>query len=358
MVTIWAALDKDHRRLAVLGVPVHIYPHVGPGSGILLSELVEDRDAGHPLKQFVDITNDNVGISGLEIDQRSGRFFLPAFDVLLDVDWDASGVLTIDHWPFVPRILGIVLVAAGAADGHDLVVSARDADWFLLIRADLELLGGFWLLSGRFPRGARISAIITFVSILAYDVARMLGGYSARHVVGQIATCTWWVFSSDLLILAGLLRWRTGPAHAARIDSYPGRFAAASFIAAAIGVAIDRSQVGQFPIIAMVRANRSTSGLDYLVYLPDGYYRSLERWPLILTLDGRGEAGLDIGFVRRQGLPRRIEENGGLPFVTVAPLSSDWAWNVEALDALLDEVLKRYRVDLDRVFVTGNSIGG
>ena len=42
----------------------------------------------------------------------------------------------------------------------------------------------------------------------------------------------------------------------------------------------------------------------------------------------------------------------------VAPLSSDWAWNVEALDALLDEVLKRYRVDLDRVYVTGNSMGG
>jgi hypothetical protein len=232
------------------------------------------------------------------------------------------------HWSCVPRFLGIVLVAAGAADGHDLVVSVRDVDWLLLIRADLELLGGFWLFSGRFPRGARMSAIITFVSILAYDLARMLAGYPARHVVGQIATSTWWVFLSDLLILAGLLRWRTGPAHAARIDSHPGRFAAASFIAAALGVAIDRSQVGQFPIMATVRAGRSTSGLDYLVYLPDGYYRSLERWPLILTLHGRGEAGDDIGLVRRQGLPLRVEEQGGVPFVIVAPQSSDWAWNV------------------------------
>jgi dienelactone hydrolase len=196
------------------------------------------------------------------------------------------------------------------------------------------------------------------VSILAYDVARMLAGYPVRHVVGQIATSTWWVISSDLLILAGLLWWRTGPAHAPRIDSHPGRFAAASFIAAALGVAIDRSQVGQFPIIATVRAGRSASGLDYLVYLPDRYYRSFERCPLILTLHGRGEAGVDIGLVRRQGLPRRVEAKGGLPFVIVAPPSSDWAWNVEALDALLDEVLKRYRVDLDRVYVTGNSMGG
>jgi dienelactone hydrolase len=262
------------------------------------------------------------------------------------------------HWSFVPRILGIVLVAAGAADGHDLVVSVRDFDWLLLICADLELLGGFWLFSGRFPRGARMSAIITFVSILAYDVARMMAGCPARHVVGQIATWTWWVFLSDLLILAGLLRWRTGSAHVARIDSHPRPVAAALVVAAALGVAIDRSQVGQFPIIATVRAGRSTSGLDYLVYLPEHYYRSLRRWPLILTLHGRGEAGDDIGLVRRQGLPLRVEEQAGLPFVIVAPQSSDWAWNVEALNSLLDEVLKRYRVDADRVYLVGNSMGG
>jgi hypothetical protein len=56
------------------------------------------------------------------------------------------------RWSFVPSVLGVVLFAAGAADGHDLVVSARDADWPLLIRADFELFGGFWLLSGRFSR--------------------------------------------------------------------------------------------------------------------------------------------------------------------------------------------------------------
>ena len=114
-----------------------------------------------------------------------------------------------EQWSFVPEALGMLLVAAGAADGHDLVVSGRDADWPLLIRADLELLDGIWLLSGRFSRGARIAAIATFASIPAYDAPRMLAGYPARHVVGQIATWTWCVLLSDLLILAGLLRWRT-----------------------------------------------------------------------------------------------------------------------------------------------------
>jgi hypothetical protein len=58
-------------------------------------------------------------------------------------------------------------------------------------------------------------------------------------------------------------------------------------------------------------------------------------------LHRRGEAGDDIDLVRRQGLPLRVEKKGGLPFVIVAPQSSDRAWNVGALGALLDELLKR-----------------
>jgi hypothetical protein len=44
------------------------------------------------------------------------------------------------RWPFVPITLGMLGFAAGAADGHQLVVG-RAPDWPLLVRADLELLG-------------------------------------------------------------------------------------------------------------------------------------------------------------------------------------------------------------------------
>lgn len=178
------------------------------------------------------------------------------------------------RWPFVPGILGIVLFAAGAADGHDLAVSARDADWRLLIRADLELLGGLWLLSGRSPRGARIVAIAALAGILTYDLSRALAGYPTREVFGRVVAGPWWVRLGDLLIFAGLLRWRPAPKARAEVDSHPGRLTLSLLIAGAIGVAIDRSQVGQFPIIATARSGRTSSGLDYLVYLPDGYYRS------------------------------------------------------------------------------------
>jgi dienelactone hydrolase len=259
---------------------------------------------------------------------------------------------------FVPAVVGMILLAAGAADGLDLVVSGRDADWPLLIRADLELLGGFWLISGRSTRRARIAAGAAWGGILVYDLARAAAGYPARHVFGRIVAGHWWVLFSDSIILAGLLLWRSASEGPAWRGFDVRRLAAGLILGVALGLSIEWTQVGQFPIVAMVRAGRSYSGLDYLVYLPDGYYRSRGRWPLILTLHGRGEASDDIGLVRSQGLPRRVEEEGGLPFVIVAPQSPGWGWDVGALDTLLDEVLRRYRVDPDRVYVVGNSMGG
>jgi Dienelactone hydrolase family len=262
-----------------------------------------------------------------------------------------------DRWSIVPWVLGGLLFAAGAADGHELI-SARDANWPLLVRTELEVLGGFWLLSGRCPRGAGIAAVAVCVGLLAHDLALAVSGRPPRAVFGRIVVGSAWVLLCDLLILAGLLRWRTATIDAAQTASHPGRLAIALLVAMALGVAIDRSQVGQFPIIATVRAGRTSSGLDSLVYLPDGYYRSLRRWPLILTLHGRGESGEDLDLVRRQGLPLRVEATGGLPFIIVAPQSPDWLWNIGALDILLDEVLQRYRADPDRVYLVGNSMGG
>ena len=258
----------------------------------------------------------------------------------------------------VPWALGMLLVAAGAADGHELVVSAREADWGLLLHADLELLGGFWLLSGRFPRAARIAAFVAFGGILAFDLATAIAGHTPQPVFGRVSVDSWWILPCDLVLLAALLWWRWAPRGEVRAYPHAGRWAAASLAAMALGLALERSQVGQYPIVATVRAGRTASGLDSLVYLPDGYYRSLRRWPVILALHGRGESGEDIDLVRRQGLPRRVEGTRGLPFIVVAPQSPDWLWDVDALDVLLNEVLRQYRVDLDRVYLTGNSMGG
>jgi hypothetical protein len=51
----------------------------------------------------------------------------------------------------VPTALDLILIAALAADGHELFRSARD-DWWLLARTDPGFLGGFRPPGGPSPR--------------------------------------------------------------------------------------------------------------------------------------------------------------------------------------------------------------
>ncbi len=101
-------------------------------------------------------------------------------------------------------------------------------------------------------------------------------------------------------------------------------------------------------------------GVRYLLYLPAGYdAEPAARWPLMLFLHGAGERGDDLRLVMQHGPPRMIEEGTELPFVVVSPqCPADERWSVEVLAALLDEVERACRVDAERVYVTGMSMGG
>jgi predicted esterase len=81
--------------------------------------------------------------------------------------------------------------------------------------------------------------------------------------------------------------------------------------------------------------------------------------PLLLFLHGSGERGDDLERVRVHG-PVKVEQAGRhLPFLIVSPQcpAGEW-WSAAQLKDLLDEVEAKYRVDADRVFVTGLSMGG
>ncbi len=62
--------------------------------------------------------------------------------------------------------------------------------------------------------------------------------------------------------------------------------------------------------------------------------------------------------MKATGLPKLLETKRDLPFVVVSPQSPRGGWNADALNALLDEVLTRNKIDPDRVYLTGLSMGG
>ena len=100
--------------------------------------------------------------------------------------------------------------------------------------------------------------------------------------------------------------------------------------------------------------------ISYLLFLPADYEKNAgRRWPLILYLHGGSLRGSDIESVRKLGLPHKLETDPNFPFVVASPQCPPgeiWT-NVEALGQLLDRIQADYRIDPDRVYVTGHSMG-
>lgn len=101
-----------------------------------------------------------------------------------------------------------------------------------------------------------------------------------------------------------------------------------------------------------------TIQMDYLLYVPPDY-DTKPVWPVMLFLHGSGERGNDLALVRKHGLPKLIEEGTAFPFIVVSPqCPSGKQWDPFTLLALLDDVRSRLKIDEDRIYITGISMGG
>jgi predicted esterase len=108
-----------------------------------------------------------------------------------------------------------------------------------------------------------------------------------------------------------------------------------------------------------LRKQLGDPGLPYYVFTPSNYDSGTNRWPMILFLHGAGERGRTLGSVRKVGLPRLLEARKDFPFVVVVPQCppNEWWFPAPLLD-ILDTVQSKYRVDTNRVYLTGLSMGG
>lgn len=99
--------------------------------------------------------------------------------------------------------------------------------------------------------------------------------------------------------------------------------------------------------------------MKYLLYLPKDYEQK-PSWPLVLFLHGSGERGDDPNLVKKSGPPKLVEAGQQFPFIIVSPQcpKGQFGWEPYELTALLDEIVEKYKVDQDRIYVTGLSMGG
>ena len=98
--------------------------------------------------------------------------------------------------------------------------------------------------------------------------------------------------------------------------------------------------------------------MQYLLYLPKDYDQK-PSWPLMLFLHGAGERGDELQLVTKHGPPKLIVAGKPFPFIVVSPqCPKGQSWEAFELTALLDEIGEKYKVDQDRIYVTGMSMGG
>ena len=89
------------------------------------------------------------------------------------------------------------------------------------------------------------------------------------------------------------------------------------------------------------------------------------KYPTIVFLHGIGERGSDLNLLRRNGFPRNLEGDQQFPFIFImpqCPSSTEWYYtnadNVTAMRTFLDDLIIRFSIDTNRIYITGLSMGG
>lgn len=97
----------------------------------------------------------------------------------------------------------------------------------------------------------------------------------------------------------------------------------------------------------------------YIVYLPEGYADSTSNFPLILFLHGRSLCGTNLEKVDDYGPIYEIKRGFKVPFIIIAPQTPcGKMWEPLRLNKLLDAVIPFYKIDTNRMYVWGMSMGG
>lgn len=132
---------------------------------------------------------------------------------------------------------------------------------------------------------------------------------------------------------------------------------------------VGRQTTDQYPVTAW-------GTLTYgLTWLPNGYANTAgynKKYPLIVFLHGSGETGTtaaDLSRLLNNSIPKMISQgwnatvinpltNQPDSFIVVSPQAGGWSYNYASLKYILPNVISRYRVDENRIYLTGLSAGG
>lgn len=123
---------------------------------------------------------------------------------------------------------------------------------------------------------------------------------------------------------------------------------------------------GQHPYVFERTLTRSVRA-PYLLYFPESYGSDERLWPLLVHLHGGGGRGSDLSALEHYPMVQRLEKEPDFPFVVVSPQcpwgdvelgGETWSEHADVVAALIQDLIDRYAIDPDRVYLIGHSMGG
>ena len=111
---------------------------------------------------------------------------------------------------------------------------------------------------------------------------------------------------------------------------------------------------------AQQKAEQFNITVNYLLYLPQDYVKDTSTlWPVLIFLHGSGEAGNDLQKVKVHGPPKLIEQGKQFPFIVVSPQAREnEGWEPQVIIRLIKGIQSKYKVDKEKIYLTGLSMGG
>lgn len=111
----------------------------------------------------------------------------------------------------------------------------------------------------------------------------------------------------------------------------------------------------------------NTTAYGYFVYTPSGYATNQAVYPLLVFLHGSGERGNSLvdttvlAKVLVHGPPNLITGKKWMPrypMIVVSPQCHEFQWDPAKIHHLIDDIVKKYRINTHRIYLTGLSMGG
>lgn len=99
---------------------------------------------------------------------------------------------------------------------------------------------------------------------------------------------------------------------------------------------------------------------DYLLYLPKDYAKSSKKYPLVIYLHGGSHKGHNLNKLKAYGLPYLVDKGQDFDFIIASPQCPEGKyWSSENwFESLYESLTKDHRIDINRIYLTGISMGG